>query len=204
VLSAWYPVKVAIVFGTIAIIVATRRGAFHPFPRFGPANQVTTIRAMLTAMTAGLVGESARPETAIAAIAAGAVATVLDGVDGWIARRTRMASAFGARYDMEVDALLILALAMLVWRHGKAGPWILASGLLRYVFIAAGWAWEWMRGPLEPTPRARAICAIQIASLLLSLLPSIAPPSSGIVAGTGLAALTYSFAVDTMRLWRAR
>jgi phosphatidylglycerophosphate synthase len=204
VLSAWYPVKVAIVFGTIAIIVATRRGAFHPFPRFGPANQVTTIRAMLTAMTAGLVGEAARPETAIAAIAAGAVATVLDGVDGWIARRTRMASAFGARYDMEVDALLILALAILVWRHGKAGPWILASGLLRYMFAAAGWAWAWMRGPLEPTERARAICAIQIASLLLSLLPSIVPPPSSIIAGVGLAALTYSFAVDTMRLWRAR
>ena len=36
------------------------------------------------------------------------VALILDGVDGKVARRTRNASAFGARFDMEVDAFLIL------------------------------------------------------------------------------------------------
>ena len=35
----------------------------------------------------------------------------LDGLDGWAARRQGLVSAFGARFDMEVDALLILALA---------------------------------------------------------------------------------------------
>ena len=50
-----------------------------------------------------------------------------------------MTSAFGARFDMEVDALLIQVLAVLAWQWDKAGPWVLMSGLLRYVFVAAGW-----------------------------------------------------------------
>ena len=39
-----------------------------------------------------------------------------------------MASAFGARFDMEIDALLILVLAILAWQHDKAGAWVLAVG----------------------------------------------------------------------------
>jgi len=129
---------------------------------------------------------------------------MLDGVDGWLARRTGMASAFGARFDMEVDALLILALSIAVWRHGKAGAWMIASGLLRYTFVAAGAAWTWMREPLAPTNRARVICVVQIAALLAALLPNVHPPASAAIAGAGLAALAYSFAVDTKRLWQQR
>ena len=62
-----------------------------------------------------------------------------------------MASAFGARFDMETDALLIQVLAILAWQYGKAGPWVLVSGLLRYLFVAAGWVWPWMREPLFPS-----------------------------------------------------
>ena len=39
-----------------------------------------------------------------------------------------MASAFGARFDMETDALLLLVLAALAWQFDKAGAWVLASG----------------------------------------------------------------------------
>ena len=69
----------------------------------------------------------------------------LNGADGWVARRTRTASAFGARFDMETDALLILVLSALVWRMEKAGAWVIASGLMRYAFVAAAIAWPWMR-----------------------------------------------------------
>jgi phosphatidylglycerophosphate synthase len=198
--SAWYPVKVACVFVAIAIVAALRRREFHPFSRFGPANQITTLRALLVAIVAGLIGEGSGASAAIA-IGAGTTATMLDGLDGYVARRTGMTSAFGARYDMEIDALLILALAVLVWQNGKAGPWVVASGLLRYVFVAAGRAWRWMRAPLAPTIRAKAICAVQIVALLLCLIPSVRPPASDLIAAAGLAALTYSFAADTWRLW---
>jgi phosphatidylglycerophosphate synthase len=203
-LTALYAVKAAVVFATILIVVATQRRRHHPFPAFGPANAVTTVRAALVSLVAGLVGEGTGPATAVIAVIAAAAATALDGLDGWLARRTRMTSAFGARFDLEVDALLIQVLAIRVWQHGKAGAWIIASGLLRYVFVAAGRVWPWMRRPLTPTLRGRAICIVQIAGLLIALLPQVEPPASDTVAAVSLAALAYSFAVDTMWLWHRR
>lgn len=196
---ATYLIKAGSLFGAIVLVVIARVRPHHPFPRFGPANQVTTVRALLVSLVAGLIGAPPQP---IIAVCLALMATMLDGVDGWLARRTRMASAFGARFDMEIDALLILVLAILAWRYGKAGPWVLASGLLRYVFVAAGWVLPWMRSPLTPSLRAKTICVAQIAGLILALLPAVAPPVSSLVAAASLAALCYSFLVDTIWLWR--
>ena len=144
----------------------------------------------------------AGPPRPVFAASVALIATLLDGVDGWLARRTKMASTFGARFDVEVDALLILVLAILLWLDGKAGAWVLMSGLLRYAFVASGWIWPWMNGPLAPTLRAKVICVVQLGALMLAMLPSVRPPASGIIAAIGLAALIYSFAVDVGRLWK--
>jgi phosphatidylglycerophosphate synthase len=164
------------------------------------ADQITGVRAVLVVL---LVAMSSRPVSTSVAwniVAIAIVAVVLDGVDGWVARRTGTSSAFGMRFDMETDAALILVLAILAWRHGKAGPWILGAGLLRYLFIAAGWLWPWMARPLTPTLRGRLICVVQITALIVALAPIIVPPASTVVAAVGLAALCYSFLIDTLRL----
>ena len=199
-----YPVKTAGVFGVILILALTHLRPHHPFPRIGPANYVTTVRAALVSLVAGLVGEPSTSPLAVAAVAASALALALDGLDGWLARRTRLASAFGARFDMEIDALLILVLSILAWQYRKAGAWVLASGLLRYGFVAAGSIWIWLRRPLVPTVRGRAMCAAQIVGLMLVLMPAITPPASARIAVMALAALAYSFAVDILWLWRHR
>lgn len=199
-----YPAKVIGVFLAIMLVAIAGLRDYHPFPRFGPANVTTTVRALLVAIVAGFIGEALSRSYATAAVAFASVATLLDGVDGWLARRTDMASAFGARFDMEIDALLIQALAVLAWQYGKAGAWVLASGLIRYAFVGAGWIWPWMRGPLTPTLRGRLICVVQLVALIAALLPSVAPPASGWLAAAGLIVLGYSFFVDTLRLWRQR
>jgi phosphatidylglycerophosphate synthase len=203
-LSGFYAYKALAVFAAIAAIVVRGRRAYHPFARFGPANYVTVVRALLVACVAAFVGERPTAAVAATAVAAASVVTVLDGVDGWLARTTRMASAFGARFDMEVDALLIMALSVLTWRHGKAGIWVLASGLLRYAFVAAGRVWPWLREPLFPSFRRKAICVVQIAGLLIALAPVVERPWSAIAAAIALVALAYSFLVDTLWLSRDR
>jgi len=165
-------------------------------------NHVTAIRAVIVALLAGLV--VVPPQTAVAwiAVIAATIAAVLDGVDGWLARRTGTMTAFGARFDMEVDALLILVLAILAWRWDKAGPWILMSGLLRYLFVAAGWVLSWMRRPLAPTRRGQVICIVQVVALIVAVAPITPPRVGAMVAAVGLLTLAYSFLVDTVRLWR--
>lgn len=203
-LGADYLVKAAAVFGVILLIAIPRRRAHHPFDRFGPANQVTALRAVIVALLAALIGEPHTNALAVAAVTAGSGCALLDGVDGWLARRSHMASAFGARFDMEVDALLILALSILAWRYEKAGAWVLASGLTRYVFVAAGILWPWLRTPLPGTIRGKTICVVQIAGLLIALLPAIASPASAWIAALSLAGLWYSFLVDIRWLWLRR
>ena len=201
--GAAYPWKAAAVFAAM-VAFAIRLVGQHPFPRFGPANRVTTVRAMLVALMAALVGEPETPRLAAAAVVAASLAAVLDGVDGWLARRTRLSSVFGGRVDMETDALLVMVLSVLVWRHDKAGAWVLAGGLLRYAFVAARWPLPWMAGPLVPTRRGRAAAVAHVIGLIVALAPVGAVPNSAVAAAATLASLTWSFAVDVGRLWRQR
>ena len=172
----------------------------HPFDRFGPANQVTAVRALLTLVVAMLALREPSGATAWAAVGLGLIVTLLDGVDGWLARKSRMVSAFGARFDLEVDALLVLALSVLTWQLGKAGPWIIASGLMRYLFVVAGWPLSWIRRPLPASRRRQTVCVVQIASFLVALLPVVPSSVATILAALSLAALCYSFLVDVLWL----
>lgn len=198
-----YVVKVAMCLVAIAAIVITGRKRHHPFTRLGPANQVTMLRAVLVALMVGFIGEAPSTAAATAIVSMSLVATVLDGVDGWLARRTRLASAFGARFDMEVDALLILVLAILVWQYDRAGAWVVWSGLLRYLFVAAGWVLPWMERPLPPSVRRQALCVVQIGGLILAMAPIVPQPLAAPLVAIALAGLVYSFLVDTVWLWRS-
>jgi phosphatidylglycerophosphate synthase len=164
--------------------------------RVGPANLITSVRALLVAVLAAHVVKAELPAATVCAT----IAAALDGVDGWVARRTRTVSEFGARFDMEVDALLIMMLSALVWRYGKADGWVLTSGLLRYAFVAAGAVWPWLKEPLEPSRRRQALCVVQIAGLVVALLPAVLRPLSSMVAGATLGALVWSFLADIRRL----
>jgi phosphatidylglycerophosphate synthase len=197
-----YVAKALAVFGIVAAFVLANLPAHHPFPRFGLANQVTLARAALVALLAGLVGEAALPALGGVAFALALVAASLDAVDGALARATGMTSAFGARFDMETDAALMLVLAVLAWQLDKAGAWVLASGLARYAFVAAGAALPWLRRPLPPSFRRKLVCALQLGVLVAVLAPVLAPPATSVLAAAGLALLLSSFAADAVWLCR--
>src|SRR5262245_23965348 len=202
--ASLYAMKAAAVFAAVLVLVRAFVGRHHPFPTFGPANQVTMVRAALVALVAGLIGEPNVPAYATAAAVVSGLVTALDGLDGWLARRTRMASAFGARFDMEVDAVLILVLPILAWQYGKAGAWIILAGLMRYLFVAAGWLFPWMARPLFPSRRRQTVCVLQIVGSSILLLPVVTPPVSVWLAATLLGALSASFFVDVQWLWSTR
>ena len=203
-LSPSFPWLAAAIFAAGMALVLSVGLPHHPFPRFGAANLATMSRLMLVTLVAGFVPEDRLPDRAMLIVALAMLCIALDGVDGWLARRSRLSSAMGARFDMETDALLILLLSLLVWRYDKAGLWVLASGLMRYVFVGAGWVLPWMAGRLTPTARGKTVAVIQFFGLSIALMPFVSPPASGLVAGLTLGALAWSFAVDVGRLWNQR
>ena len=172
---------------------------------FGAANRITLLRGALTAILSGAAAAGPALDTDHFWIATGGAvfALALDGVDGWIARRTGQADAFGARFDMEVDALLILVLSVLLWTGNRAGIWVLVAGLLRYAFVLAGRAWPWVARPLPPRRRRQAACAAGVALLTAALVPALPAGIATAAAATGTALLAASFAIDLAWLVRA-
>lgn len=165
---------------------------------------VTSVRAGLVSIVAAMAVEPPTSLVATCIVWVASVAASLDGLDGWLARRTRMSSAFGARFDMEVDAFLILILGFLVWRHERAGAWIILSGVLRYLFVAMGWIVPWFTRSLPPSQRRKGACVIQIVGLIIAMSPLVPRLVSAPVALVSLVVLVWSFAIDTAWLWDAR
>jgi phosphatidylglycerophosphate synthase len=192
---------------------AVRRAALRTF---GAANWVTLARAILvggvTALVANLavasvllgnaggVHHETTATTVIIVLAA--VALALDGVDGQVARRTGTTSALGARFDMEVDAALILVLSVFVAQ--PLGGWVLAIGAMRYAFVAAAWVLPWLRGTLPHRFSRKTVAALQGIALVVAgadVLPHLANVA---VVALALASLCWSFGRDVLWLWRTR
>jgi phosphatidylglycerophosphate synthase len=201
-LSAAYPFAAGAMFVVAMSVAAGFLNDAHPFTSFGAGNQTTTLRLLLVALVASLSWEPSSREAAALAVAASTIVTALDGVDGWLARRRGMSSAFGARFDMEIDALLIMTLSVLAFRGGKAGAWVLLSGLLRYAFVGAGRVLAWMSAPLPPSRRRQTVCVVQVIALILVVAPGIVPPVSNLIAAAALLTLCSSFLVDALWLKR--
>lgn len=175
-----------------------------PLERFGEANGVTLLRAGLAALMAGWLGQgSLADEISWLIVFLATLAILLDGVDGWLARRSGMASAFGARFDMEIDAFSILVMAALVYQSGKAGAWVILSGALRYIFVVVGHILPYLRQPLPPRKRRQTICVIQTVALVICLVPWVTPPWSILWASLALGLLSVSFAIDIVWLMRS-
>lgn len=172
--------------------------------RFGEANQATLLRSGLVCLIgSALLASGQAPEIGWHMAGLIALALALDGVDGYLARRLNLASDFGARFDMEIDALLLLILSALVWQTGQAGIWVLMIGLMRYAFVAASWVWPRLAAPLHPSFRRKTICALQGIALLACLLPPLDQTEASAIALVALSSLILSFGLDIRALLRA-
>lgn len=211
-----YPLKVLALICCAAWLVwralgdGTQTTSPHPHTRFGPANRVTLLRLVLATLLAALVDEVAmQPPAAQGAagwwvVVLATVTALLDAVDGALARRSGLASRFGARFDMETDAALTLVLCLLVLQAGQAGAWVLASGLMRYAFVGAARVWPWLSGPLPPSRRRQSVCVLQITVLIVCLGPIVPPALAAALAAGSLVLLSASFAIDVHHLARVR
>lgn len=170
-----------------------------PSPGLGRANRITLIRASLVLPVVPLLLQPRMLNDAGYwwVIVMSIIAMACDGIDGWIARKSGTSTVFGGRFDMELDALLILALSALVALSGKVGTWVLFIGAMRYLFVMAGWLWPRLQGTLPHSQRRKTVCVLQGAALLIGLAPLTSIPVAATATGSTLAMLFISFAIDT-------
>jgi len=166
----------------------------------GPANAVTYARATLVGgVTALVVTSFETPVPLPVLVPLVGVALALDGVDGQVARRTNSSSRLGARFDMEVDAFLILVLSVFV--AGTFGWWTIAIGAFRYVFVAASWALPWMNAALPPKFSRKVVAAVQGVVLVVATASLLPDALAFAAVAAALASLVWSFGRDVIWLW---
>jgi phosphatidylglycerophosphate synthase len=190
--------------GGLVLNIALARALWRdPSARLGPAGWVTLIRATLAVGVAALTAASFERDVAVATLVTlASIALALDFVDGWIARRTATESALGAKLDGEVDAFLILVLSVEV--APAVGAWVLAIGLARYAFFAAGWVFPWLRAPLPRREWNKTVTASQGVALVIAASGVVPLWVSRVLLAVALAMLVESFGRSVLWLWRHR
>lgn len=189
-----------------AALVIRRIGPTHPHAVFGAANRVTLCRVALTMALGGVVLSAALGHQDWGWLATGIAVSVLvlDGVDGALARRNGTASPFGARFDVEADALLMTTLSIGVLIEGVVGPWVLGFGAIYYAFVLASWAMPWLAAPLPPAIRRKSVFVIAVVALIVAVSPLAALLPVGPILALAGSMLLGSFAIDVVWLARNR
>jgi phosphatidylglycerophosphate synthase len=193
------------IYAVLALLVAAGWQLSMGRRRFGWANRVTLVRvALVSVLAAGLLMPDFYPRHTRLVVAVAAIVLALDGLDGWLARRNHDESRFGARFDMEIDSLLVLVLSIGVVLAGKAGSWVLAIGLMRYAFLLAGRPLAWLRAELPESRLRKTICVVQGVVLCAALVPGVNRDAATSLLAIALALLVASFGRDVAWLYRQR
>ena len=133
---------------------------------FHPANLVTFLRLALLFIIG--LNFSQFPPLLVGLIALAIL--LMDGLDGYLARKYQTSSLFGEYLDMETDALYVLVMTCILYQMDYLGLWILALGLLRYVYFLV---LKNVKSPEQKEARvfrARLIAVIFMASLSACLI----------------------------------
>ena len=91
----------------------------------------------------------------------------LDGLDGFLARRFKQETRFGANFDMETDALFACFVSVMLFEKGLTGAWILPVGFLRYGYVILIYFLRMHRLPERRTKFGPAIAVILFIALIL-------------------------------------
>ena len=166
-------------------------------PGLGHANRITLLRACLIVHIAAIVTRPVPLTTSGLwwVITVSSIALVLDGIDGRVSRSKQCETAFGARFDMELDAFFLLVLSVLGWKSGKAGLWITGIGMIRYGFVIAASFTPWLGKTLPESLRRKTVCAVQGIALLICLGPIISSALATLIGAVALGSLVVSFAI---------
>lgn len=154
------------------------------------------------ALAAGFVVSSA-PETQVGIIGAAAVS---DFLDGWLARRVKATSRWGAMLDAIADRFFVLTVVATMLFAGRLGTGGYFVMIMRDLATAVGFlvarVIPWLR---KVTFKARAsgkvVTVLQLVTLVALLVAPVLAP--WLIALVGVSSV-LSIADYTLALWRAR
>jgi len=136
---AWWLLVSGVLAGGAALLTPPSGGP--PIDYYGVPNGLTALRAYVVVPLVITVSVSTPGRTGLVIWCATAgSAALLDGVDGWIARRVGPLTELGRAFDPAMDSLFFSAAAYAAWRLAIMPLWLMVFIYARYL------------GPLLATP----------------------------------------------------
>lgn len=162
---------------------------------FGYANWVTSLRLVLLLLLGFFIFQI----PAWVSLALGIVVLILDGLDGYLARKFDDTTDFGAYLDMETDTFFVCLFCTYYYLNEQLGGWVLAVGYMRYIYVGLILLFK-LQGRKEKSTRfAKTIAVILFSALLMPLvLPSFLYQPAMIIATV---LVLYSFGLSFIGLW---
>ncbi len=172
---------------TYAILVYHRNlnrsgSSTDPLPTLGMPNGVSLFRSLLIAFLAGFivldVQERAVGPRWLPAILY-TVSIICDYLDGFLARSLERRTMLGAKLDEEYDSFGVLVASAVIVAQKTVGPWFLAVGAARYLFVAGMWLRRRLglsNEPLIGRVSSRIAAGFQMGFMSAALWPIIPQP----------------------------
>lgn len=177
-----------------------RRNEQTLLPTLGYGNGITITRGLLVSLLAGFLFIP-EPTATLAWLPAifYTTASILDFLDGYVARLTNHATILGEVLDMEFDGLGILIAIGVAIRYGQLPLWYLVLGFGRQLFLFGLWVWQKRGLPtfdLTESENRRIIAGFQMGFISVILWPILTPPLTTIVCILFSIPLAASFGRD--------
>ncbi|MDR7209366.1 CDP-alcohol phosphatidyltransferase family protein [Flavobacterium piscis] len=127
---------------------------------------------------------------------------VLDGVDGFLARRLDQITDFGGQLDMETDAFFCLMFSLLIGFEYTEMKWVLVAGCMRYFYKIVTTIWN--RNAFAETKQeyARFFAGCYFVSLVLFFYVDFSFGKYIVAIGNGL--VLFSFLISFLHFFKKR
>ncbi|NBC83490.1 MAG: hypothetical protein GVY19_08920 [Bacteroidetes bacterium] len=183
-------------FSFLIYWLLNRAGLSKMKPFAGYANWITLFRLLLISVT--LVFTDQLLDRFIFILVFSAV--IFDGLDGWIARKTKQESVFGAHFDMECDAFYVAMMTLVLYERAMFGQWLLIVGFLRYLFGTFLYLMQWHKLSSLRLRWGPTIAGIFFVALTTPfVLPASIYHPTIIISGS---LISFSFAVSLISIMR--
>ena len=126
------------------------------------ANQITAVRFIISSLTALLCYQF----PALVNFCLFGLAILLDGVDGFLARKYQQSSDLGALLDKTVDAYFVLVLSFILVLQYSIPVWFLGIGYLHYGYELIVLSLGWQNLVIPKNPIGKYAAAFLFISLL--------------------------------------
>ena len=132
------------------------------------------------------------------------ISLILDGIDGYFARKLKQETSYGEILDQETDNFLMLALAGSLYLNVGVSIIIFIIPLCRYIFLIFGLFFNWLQKDLPKSFRRKFVCTGVIVIMILSHFEFLSFYLVSLMSIISILILVMSFAYDIFVLYKRR